>query len=268
MPINDPTTASPSEIDAELNRLDRELMKARRELDRLVRHRFPLSGDQPEACIPDATIYEAGRVVVALEAASGRLEAEFDRRDGWTRAWLVPNAGGHVHWTPDCHTCFSTTKFAWLTQYSGHEEAEIVDAAGESACTACYPNAPVETSNRPSRIKTPEQLERESQRAARVEARAAKAIKMPDGSPLCTAQHGLIKTELTARREYAESLSYARCLAAKNAMRHEESIFDYRRDAEIILVALAAKNGRTVEDMRAEMDAAVEARWKREHSKW
>jgi hypothetical protein len=168
----------------------------------------------------------------------------------------------------DCRTCFPTTRFCWLTQFAGHEETEIVNEAGEAACTECYPSAPVEVRNRPSRITTPDRLARQAEKAERVKTKAAKAITAPDGSPLRTGHYGLIDTEVTARRSYADALSYARYLARLDVARHRESIAELQEDARLILAALAAKHSRTEDDMRAELAPAVESRWKREHSKW
>ena len=270
MPIDDPTTATPSEIDAELARLDIEHSKAQKTLLALRKRRRTWLDDGMTASAAELEplIEQALQGVAECEAAAQPLNAEFDRRGGWTRAWLVLNTGGHVHRTTACRTCFVTTQFAWLTQLSGHDEAEIVDLAGKAACTECYPSAPVEIRNRPSRIKTPEQLAREAEKAERAKAKAAKAITAPDGTPLITKQYGQIETEFTARRSYIDALSIARLLAKRNVAFHRESIAEHHEDARLILAALAAKHGRTEDDLRAELAPKVEAKWKRDHSNW
>lgn len=270
MPIDDPTAASPSEIDTELNRLDHGRAQAQGALDRLTAQCERLIDLGLEDSVPELRpqIQQARQTIADCEAAAEPLNAEFERRGGWTRAWLVLNSGGHVHRTTACRTCFATTRFAWLTQFSGHDETEIIDAAGETACTECYPGAPVDVRNRSSRIKTPEQLAREAEKAERAKAKAAKAITAPDGTPLRTEGYGRIDTEVTARRSYADALSYARHLTKTDVARHRETIAEYQQDARLILAALAAKHGRTEDDLRAELAPAVESRWKREHSKW
>lgn len=270
MAIEDMTTANPTEIDAELDRLNTERAKAEHTVRMLTKRRQ----DWLEAHAADLAaglepqIESASQTVMECKVAAGPLEDEFDRRGGWTRAWLVLNAGGHVHRTMECRTCFDTTKFAWLTHLSGHDETEIVELAGKTACTECYPSAPVEVRNRPSQINTPEQLVRIAEKAERAKARAAKAITAPDGTPLRTKHGGVIATEFSARRSYVELLSYARHLAKRNVAHHRDTIADYQEDARLILVALAAKHGRTEDDLRAELAPKVEARWQREHSKW
>lgn len=113
------------------------------------------------------------------------------RRHRWTRAFLVP--GGHVHSSMGCSTCNrqgNDTEFVWLPQYSGTEENLIVEDAGERACTVCYPSAPVDVLQRPTRIYSDDERrqleEAEARRAQREANRAARAAKAPtaSGEPL------------------------------------------------------------------------------------
>jgi hypothetical protein len=121
-------------------------------------------------------IDEFGQTMTAISTAhSARLplEAEYLRRGRWTRAYLVDNADGHVHNTTTCATWnkgWSATRYHWLTELSGNAESEIVELAGERACTVCYPSAPVDVLKRPSKLEGP------VQQAAR-EAKQAKAAK-------------------------------------------------------------------------------------------
>ena len=68
--------------------------------------------------------------------------AEFDRRGGWSRFFMVP--GGHIHSSMHCSTCFPTTQFGWLPSVSGKTEKEAVAEHGPLLCTVCFPSAPVE----------------------------------------------------------------------------------------------------------------------------
>ena len=264
MPINDPASAAPSEIDAELARLYAEHAQAQERLHRLTKRHQDLLDNDMHAYAAELLprIEQARRTIATCVAAAGPLDAEFERRGGWTRAWLVLNTGGHVHRTTQCRTCFPTTRFAWLTHLSGHDESEIVELAGEAACTECYPSAPADTRNRPSRIKTPEQLVREAEKTERAKAKAAKAITAPDGTPLRTTHYGRIDTEFTARRSYVDAVTYARHLSRSDLVRHRGTLAQYEQDARQILAALAAKHGRTEDDVRAEMAPKVEAKWK------
>jgi hypothetical protein len=100
------------------------------------------------------------------------LEEEYVRRGRWNRAFLVTNVGGHVHRSMNCSTCFITTRYHWVVEFSAKSEAEIVEAAGERACTVCYPSAPVEVLSRPTQMFTPTEVEKQKARVER-EAKAA-----------------------------------------------------------------------------------------------
>lgn len=119
------------------------------------------------------------------------LQAEFTRRGGWTRAYLALSSSGHVHSSMDCSTCYYTgydgmgnwrdgTAFQWLVDLADHDESEIIEKAGERACTVCYPNAPVGTLSRPTQIFSKSEVEKQAARvereAKRVAANAAKVF--------------------------------------------------------------------------------------------
>lgn len=133
----------------------------------------------------EAKIAEISDAIEEARAETLPYEAEFTRRGGWTRAWLVDNTNGHVHNSMNCSTCFETTRFGWLPQVSGFDEAEIVAQAGEKACTICYPSAPAEVLNNPSALELPrrreERLAREAEKAEKMAAKAAKSLSH-DGS--------------------------------------------------------------------------------------
>lgn len=160
-----------------------------------------------------------------------KLEDEFGRRGGWPRAYLVTD--GHVHSSMHCSSCNRgefPTRFFWMIDYSGKTHAEIVEAAGERACTLCYPDAPVARRDKDktvvvpkSAMLTPEEIERERARVeekARRDAKRAKAalnaITQPDGTPLRDemgrdgVQKGsIVKTLRTARIELKQQCWYS-----------------------------------------------------------
>jgi hypothetical protein len=219
-----------------------------------------------------ASLLAAQEDVDALSALITHCGEVFVARGRWTRAWLV--TGGHVHSTTACRTCFPTTEFGWLPQVSGLDESEIVDQAGELACTVCYPTAPVSVLRQPCRLETAAgQVERErreaeaAERARKAAAKAAKAIFAPDGSPLRD-QHGLvIASEVTAQREAVDALAqttlWARRrhqvpegvsqTAAEWAARCTRNSADDAGHAVRLLAALAAKRGTTVEALVLEL---------------
>jgi len=168
-----------------------------------------------------------GSIAELDDTVLAKLGAEFDRRGGWPRAYLVTD--GHVHSSMHCSTCNKgefPTRFFWMIDYSGKTHAEIVEAAGERACSVCYPDAPVNRGQQvvpKSVMLTPEETERarvRGEEAARREEKRARAalnaITQPDGTPLRDEmgrdgkQRGsVVKTLRTARIELKQECWYA-----------------------------------------------------------
>lgn len=215
----DKMTASPVEFDTALAALYQDRYTAAVAITRAWTHVHYAAGDRKDYRTGWRMTHEEARVkVVALknnekESSWSRKSAaellnglglarqkmvdiseeiaEFNRvfreRGGWSRIFLVTNGNGHAHSSMDCHTCFPTTQFHWVTELSGHSEAEIVNAAADRACTVCFPTAPV---NKPSTLRTPDEIEkaeakakREADKAAREAIRIAKA-PTKNGEPL------------------------------------------------------------------------------------
>ena len=64
------------------------------------------------------------------------------REYNWSRFFVVP--GGHVHKSMHCNSCYPTTMFGWLPEYSGDDSDTIIQQLGTTVCTVCYPDAPVD----------------------------------------------------------------------------------------------------------------------------
>ena len=155
----DLTTATPVEIDTALAEIYSRLYKVWDALDvnathikdvekGLVKYR---EGNRSYSSYTQEALdrLEAKRADLQAEASQIRAEtlpydAEYTRRGGWTRFFLVQNNGGHIHSSTACSTCFPTTRFGWLPQESGQDEAAAVAAHGAILCTVCFPSAPVE----------------------------------------------------------------------------------------------------------------------------
>ncbi|ASR85924.1 hypothetical protein SEA_PEANAM_40 [Mycobacterium phage Peanam] len=176
---------------------------------------------------------ELERRLQLVRQREAQLNEVFAERGGWQRAFLVNNTGGHVHRTMGCSTCFATTQFQWLTDESGKDEAAIVEAAGELACTVCYPSAPVEVLSRPGTIRRADQIEREqraAERAAKNAEKAAAAVVSPATGDV------LYKTERAAKN--------AVLAAANDALLFEmdhPSLGEWQRDALAAIDGLVAK---------------------------
>lgn len=212
-----------------------------------------------------ARIAELDRTVL------GRLEVEEDRRGGWNRAYLaITNGKGHVHKSRRCSTCnngASDTRFDWKIEWSGKSQAEIIEAAGERACTVCYPDAPTADLKRPtqmfsrSEIEAAKERERRAALKAEREAKAAlNAITQPDGTALLQdvtrdgKQYGsVLKTLRSARTRLKDNCWY------QYAWSDEDG--DYERRIQHLARAVAWKeNGLPfgVEPSREQVDAVIE----------
>lgn len=181
--IDNITTATPAEIDtlwAELSeKLSIASMHAQRQ--RKIAEDYADKGFDGHSDEHGAKALEYVEQMDKARAAIAPLVAEWKRRGGWARAFLVCNTNGHVHKDRNCSSCFPQTRYAWMTEFSGLDEAEIVDAAGERACTVCYPSAPVEVLSKPTRMFTPDEKKAQAARAEREAKRAAKeAAKVVD----------------------------------------------------------------------------------------
>lgn len=77
-------------------------------------------------------------------------DAEFTRRGGWSRFFLVDAVNGHIHASMHCSTCNKrgkATQFSWLPSVSGETEKAAVEEFGSRLCSVCFPTAPVEWTN-------------------------------------------------------------------------------------------------------------------------
>jgi len=198
------------------------------------------------------------------------LDAIYDQ-DPWTRAFLVLASNGHVHSSLDCSTCFPTTRYQWLIQYSNDDEATIVDDAGQDACTICYPSAPAETLNRPSRIVTADKIAKAQAKAEREAKKAERIAKEKANAPTAsgkflTYKEGKwtreIRTERSAITEwYSQYADSQREIVTEyyDGTPHTEESIQHQKDrkafageiAQLICFNLAEKHGITYEEQEA-----------------
>jgi hypothetical protein len=225
-----------------------------------------------------------------LEAEALPYENEYVRRGAWNRVFLAQSRDGHAHNGMECSTCHNgeqRTQFAWLIQYSGKTEAEIVADAGWRACTTCYPSAPLgDEKTLPTMMFTPDEEEaakareeREAARARREANQTAKGITAPDGSPLRDKSSGRIATERTAVIEATDALSdrYKNLRAAQiieadpgltpfflDEERRSRNEAEERSYAMRLIVSIAHKRGVTGEEVLAELEPKAYAKAKRD----
>ena len=166
----------------------------------------------------------------------------------WNRAYLVTSSNGHIHKWMDCSTCYASTQFYWLTEYSADTEETIVDAAGELACTVCYPSAPADVLNRPTKIVLQSKVEKDKARAEREEKRAARLAKQKAAAPTASGEPLLLVSYI---RNDGSPMMFE-CKTERSAVSEWNSIEMYRSDntrdyqlqnQRMIVEALAGKNG-------------------------
>jgi hypothetical protein len=271
----DLTTQTPVEIDtaalaasnahAEANR---NLDHANRVIDRIENaeaYARNFSWNSPEALkAARDEIDEAVATITSTNAEMATYLREFDRRGGWTRYYLVLNSNGHVHSSTYCTSCFPTTQYAWLVEQSGMTSEALVELAGESACTDCFPWAPVNpfSFRRHSVLEAPERkaarLVREAEKAAREQTKIAKALTT-DGSPFVVWAHGYpekFKTEAAASQWVVGALA--------DHKSYDFSIDDKQAAIDSIISAMADKHDTSTEEIMAEIDRKVAAKIKRD----
>lgn len=314
----DLTAQTPVDIDDQLAEIYGREATARQEVERSIGSAHATVGDrrqhgrgyatwkmtdedvstrlQEMASGVDYTASQAARALKSMDDTAGHLaavrrerapfEAEFNRRGRWNRAFLVTNGDGHVHRSMGCSTCnrgASPTDFAWMTQYSGADEPEIVAAAAYRACTSCYPSAPIGDSlSLPSQMSTPNEREKAEASRARDDRKAQIAADRitkgltGDGSEFVVSyvepnaggwerdtegrrvhvsrdreRHESFKTERAAVQWYLDAHTYGASESKKPAF-------------EAIEEAVAAKYGKTAEEVRTEFVAKVAAKRKRD----
>lgn len=248
------TTATPAEIDTQLADLQEKLadLQFRSATRASWLKKLDLSGPyaphrQAEK-LQDELSEIRGQITEVLDAIAP-LNAEYTRRGGWTRAFLVANSNGHVHSSQNCSTTFISTRWSWLPTLSGKDEAEIVEAAGSDACTVCYPSAPVEALSRPRSVFSKDEVTAQAERAERDAAKAERLRKKiakgltADGSELVV-RHGSVRE--TFRTEQAATSYVVGKLADVRTWRQRPLEADELAANAQIVEAIAAKHGMTV----------------------
>lgn len=232
MAMREHETKTPAEVDTLLAPLEYEIAKqeARAASYRQAAARY--GADTANGAYYEGQAQEADALREAAAVKAAPLHGEFAARGGWTRAFLVTNHGGHVHNSMACTTCFATTAFEFLPQVSGMDEAQIVDLAGERACTVCYPSAPVDVLARATRLFSKSEAEAQAAREQRDAKRAEKAAATVTGED----GRVLYKTVRGATNAVAQALSDL-CWYGES----HPSANEWKTEVETVRAALARK---------------------------
>ena len=196
---------TPVEIDTELARIWGEIDQADAyRIEYAKRVRKGEAGDRFYATEIDRNrkyVAEYTAEIDKLRDEARPYEDEFTRRGGWLRYFLVTNGNGHVHREMTCHTCYPTTRYAWLIDLADCDEDKMIEEWGEKACTVCFPDAPVNPFyNRPARVDREAREARDAEKAKKAADKNEKAITDVDGEPL-RVDGSVIRTKVAARNE-------------------------------------------------------------------
>jgi hypothetical protein len=275
------TFTTPVEIDTELARLYAEIQRQRvyraqatRTIERCeaVEGTYEASyswNSQEHLDDAHAARFEAEGNIENLKALASPLEATY-AEFGWNRYYLVVNSGGHVHQDMNCSTCFPDTGYSWLTEYSGMLQTDLVELAGEQACTVCFPWAPVDVLKRRGTLEPADRkaarLEREDKAQTRAAAKAAKAIRTPSGEVLRVFSYHTDEREVRNRDGSLQRVIPAQdryetletLYAAKRWLTDSQENYGHYRshradDVLLVSKSIAAKTGTTAE---AEIESA------------
>lgn len=131
---------TPSQLDEHLNEWGPKAAHAEAAIER-INERNPNNGTMPAW---DArALAAAEQALASAEAQAAPVYAEWERRGGWTRGYLVVSSDGHVHTSTRCQSCNFRTQFTLLSDLSGMAAEQVIAAVGYKACTVCYPDAPL-----------------------------------------------------------------------------------------------------------------------------
>lgn len=180
------------------------------------------------------------------------------RHYNWNRAYIV--SGGHVHSTPTgCPGFKFGTQVYLVPECSALTEAEIVELAGDRACTHCYPSAPLSALQQASKLFAPDEAEKAARAAEREAKRSAKkvaelTVTLPQGEyGGGKAKDHTFSTVRGARNE-ASRLWMSMLYYPGSSSGHIENF-------EAIVAAVAVREGLDSEALRKEIIGKVEKRF-------
>lgn len=140
------TTASETEIDHQIAEIEARAYAA---MDKISEHRRRANQLGRRASLSEAAAKELEQLkeIIAasnkeareIRAERAPFDAEFSRRGGWNRYFIVE----HLHTNSHCSSFRPTTRVGWIPEHSGRSAEEMIEEAGDLICTLCVPDAPV-----------------------------------------------------------------------------------------------------------------------------
>jgi hypothetical protein len=274
-------TATPAKIDIAIAEVSAQIDRQHQiqdHADHQINYRYATAADK-KAGLQSADAAFAKLTV--LEHLLHGLQAEHNRRGGWSRVYAVNNSNGHFHRTTACRNAFVTTGWVWMPELSGLTDAEVVERTGKMSCLTCFGSQREEIEKgREATVFTPaqqksreEQATAAAQRAAKQAKAAASAITNPDGTPLLDRVESPLKTVRAAWIDAVDNLVWAEYseymieLAPQhlegekleqNITNNRSFIQEHNETAFRIAKALAHKTGRDLVDVLNEIVAKAD----------
>lgn len=262
--------ASPAEIDTEIANLEGQNAALHAAADRAqhtIQSKYATAAEREQA---RQTIGDAMTRSSVLNHLLHGLEAEYTRRGGWARYYVVDNNNGHLHTHTRCQNTYETTEWVWMPGMSGMTKAEAVAEGGSLTCLSCFPEFRTEIElGREPRFETPRMKKTREEREALAAKKAEKAAKAAangitdvDGSPLLDDDGYAIKTLRTAQIKAVDALEQAGLDGiyadqVEDDPAHVKQLLELaqreREYAARLIKAIAAKQGRPVAEVLDEL---------------
>lgn len=208
---------------------------------------------------------EQARKIDEVRACIDQLDAEHERRGGWTRVFLTVTGGpAQAHATMACPAA-AGREHVRLPEWSGRPVAEVAEAAGARACPTCYPDVPYHWRARATRLLSPtERATWQATGVAPAASTAAPVLAFTDvqGQPVMTPDGQVLRTVEAAVDEYARAAAQLRWYRENGrsvaGLEVQQALRTY------LLEAIAVHHGTGIEAQEHQLERHVEARLRRD----
>jgi hypothetical protein len=232
------------------------------------------------------SLAEAMGKLSALDIQAEPYEAEYTRRGGWSRYFLVQDTDGHIHRSMNCQTCNRegrVTRFGWLIEFSGKDEQELTDEVGPNACTVCFPWAETIRAEFDAATRKIKADTKAAEKAEKARIAAEKGITTPEGDQLYLGKDneswylcGSLRTaEIAATDALVDLIDVQRQAVNpefewlfRNGRTVEKRTMEIARHAWCLIRSIAAKKGQTFEETFQVHEKKAQAKIRKQDREW
>lgn len=178
-----------TDLKALAQNIDNEIVELRAAFFANSLERDRLQAKLHERNLSDEEVTSFGTALERVFARHHELNGQIAALEGvyrqylWNRAWIV--SGGHVHNTSvGCPGFKHNTEVHLLPQCSALTQDEVVELAGERACTHCFPSAPLSVRQQASKLFAPDEeakAQRAVERASKADEKKVKEVRVKTG---------------------------------------------------------------------------------------